>query len=325
MLSLPNFKQKQIIFAFVSRDEKLSFSNDNIIIKSNDGTIKYQSTCYRLFAVFIVGHVSITSGLLRNSEKFHFSIVLMTHSLRPYSTLNAYIKGNTLLISKQYKYQGLHIAIHLVKNKIENQILTLKNIKYKSDILKKKIQKIEKLKKKLNVPHIKSETILATEGICSKIYFKELFKDMDWIGRKPRTKINPINTLMDLGYTLLFHLVEGILNCYGFDLYKGVYHKDFFQRKSLVCDLVEPFRVIIDKKIKKAYSLKQIKETDFYQGQNKYILFHKKAEPYVKIFMEDLLKYKTDIFLYIQKYYRCFSREKSMEHYPNFYITNSSI
>ena len=70
MLSAPDFEQKQIVLALLSHEDKLSFKNDNIIIKSSDGKIKHQSTCYRLFALFIVGHVSVTSGLLQRAKKF---------------------------------------------------------------------------------------------------------------------------------------------------------------------------------------------------------------------------------------------------------------
>ena len=36
MLSLPDFKEKQIVFAFISHGEKLSFKNDNLIIKNDE-------------------------------------------------------------------------------------------------------------------------------------------------------------------------------------------------------------------------------------------------------------------------------------------------
>ena len=50
MLTLPDFKQKQIVFAFLSYGEKIRFSNDNLIILDEDGNIKHQSTCYKLLA-----------------------------------------------------------------------------------------------------------------------------------------------------------------------------------------------------------------------------------------------------------------------------------
>ena len=49
MLNANDFKKKQIVFLFTNEGDKLSFLNDNIIVKNKEGGIKYQSTCYRLF------------------------------------------------------------------------------------------------------------------------------------------------------------------------------------------------------------------------------------------------------------------------------------
>ena len=57
-----------------------------------------------------------------------------------------------------------------------------------------------------------------------------------------------------------FNCMDSLLRLYGFDTYKGFYHKLFFQRKSLACDVMEPFRCVIDKQILKAFNLGQIDE-----------------------------------------------------------------
>ena len=94
----------------------------------------------------------------------------------------------------------------------------------------------------------------------TKVYFRKL----KWERRMPRCKNDIPNLLLDIGYTYLFNFIESLLSIYGFDLYCGVHHTFFYQRKSLVCDLVEPFRCIIDQRIRKAYTLKQVNEDDFF-------------------------------------------------------------
>ena len=39
MINAPEFEKKQIIFAMLMDGEKISFSNDNIVIKKKDGSI----------------------------------------------------------------------------------------------------------------------------------------------------------------------------------------------------------------------------------------------------------------------------------------------
>ena len=111
-----------------------------------------------------------------------------------------------------------------------------------------------------------------------------------------------------------------MLNLYGFDLYQGVYHRCFYQRKSLVCDLVEPFRCIIDKEIKCAYGLKRMQEDDFRQQNGQYFLKIEKNKDYTRWLMQSILEQKENIFSYVQEYYRCFMRSKPIAEYPLFHI-----
>lgn len=320
MLSQPDFKEKQIILAFLSHGEKLSFKNDNIIIKNKNGEIKLQSTCYRLFSVFIVGHITVTSGLLQRAKKFGFSIVLMSHNLKPYVHWNVSAEGNVLLRQKQYAYNAADIAQRLVHNKIHNQIQTLKHIRNKHKKTKQDIQYLKEYQDSLMQKYVKLKRILGLEGMASKIYFQALFKDFKWKARRPRTKIDTTNCLLDIGYTLLFNFIESLTNLYGFDIYQGVYHKQFYKRKSLICDLVEPFRPLIDYRIRKAYKLNQINEKDFIFSQGQYILFGKKSLPYLGFFIETLIKNKQEMFHYIQSYYRSFIKDMPITSYPYFDI-----
>ena len=76
MLNANDFKKKQSLLLFTNRGDKISFSNDNIVIKDSSGKIKFQATCYRIFMICVVGNVSITSGLVQRSKKFGFSLCL---------------------------------------------------------------------------------------------------------------------------------------------------------------------------------------------------------------------------------------------------------
>ena len=324
MLSLPDFKEKQIILALLSHGDKLSFKNDNIIIIDENKNIKHQSTCYRLFSLFIVGHTSITTGLLARAKRFGFSIVLMSHSLKPYAYWNAPAEGNTLLRKRQYSYNSMDIALRLVQNKIENQKRALQKIRNKSEQIQEAIKSLSQYNDKLLVSDLSLKEILGLEGIASRIYFQAMFEDFTWQARRPRAKIDISNCLLDIGYTLLFNFMDGLLGLYGFDVYKGVYHKEFYQRKSLVCDLIEPFRPLIDYRLRKAYKLNQVKKDDFSVSQGQYSIFGKKSLPYLGFFIEELILNKEEIFKYVQSYYRNFIRNAEIDKYPYFLSDCSS-
>ncbi len=315
MLTLPDFVEKKIVIAFPKNGDKISFKNDNLLITDNFNHIKLQLSCYKLFALFIVGGFTLTSGLIERSKRFGFSIIFFTYSFKPYSGINFKMEGNTLLRKKQYTTEkSTEIAKCIIINKIENQRDILKKTRNPENaegliILNDNIMKLLR-------NDYDTYEIMGIEGIAAKVYFKRLFREFEWKGRQPRVKRDKINLLLDIGYTVLFNFIEAILNIYGFDIYKGNLHKEFYQRKSLVCDMVEPFRPIIDYRIRKGYNLGQFNNYNFSVNNQQYSLDWKDSADFVNIILSELMEHKSMIFLYIQSYYRWFMKEKSIIEFP---------
>lgn len=162
--------------------------------------------------------------------------------------------------------------------------------------------------------------VMGIEGNAARVYFSRVFDNVDWKGRKPRIKNDYVNVTLDIGYTMLFNIVDAILQVYGFDTYYGVFHKCFYMRKSLVCDLMEPIRTVVDYQVRKSINLGQCKENDFEVINNRWCLKYKSNPQYIQFLMNAILEYKDDIFLYIQQYYRFFMKRKSVSEIPVFII-----
>ena len=318
MMSTRDFEHKQIAFVFTTEGEKISFKNDNLIVSDTDGKIKHQSTCYRLFALFICGDYCVTTGLLERSQKFGFTIVFMTPNLRITAIMPSKAEGNVLLRKRQYEYKDSCIGAYIISNKIHNQCAVLKKKRNKSSDEKEAIKNLETYEKEVLKPGLSVAEIMGLEGMSAKLYFKTLFSEYDWKAREPRAKRDKINTLMDIGYTILFNFVNALLEMYGFDVYVGVLHTQFFHRKSLVCDLEEPFRPIVDRAIVKALNLGQINDKDFWKNQNQWILPWKNSKKYIGILLEAIMDYKSEIFIYLQSYYRALIRNKPITQFPVF-------
>jgi CRISPR-associated protein Cas1 len=317
MLTYPDYVEKSIVICNTNQKQKLSFLNDNIVIKDEDDKIILQNSCYRIFSLWIIGSITITSGVLERSKKFAFSIYLFNYSFKCYGVWASVTEGNFLLREKQYNFNGIHVARFLIKNKIGNQVIQLKSIRSKNSTQKNNIELLEKYITQINDCD-SIQSIMGIEGISSRLYFEAWFWESDWKGRKPRAKRDILNVLMDIGYTYLFNIVESMLNLYGFDLYKGVLHQNFYQRKSLVCDIVEPFRVIIDRQLMKAYNLKQIKEDDFILQKGQYVLKYDKSKTYTQWMVSSVLEHKGDIFIFVQQYYRWFIKNKIISDFPSY-------
>ncbi|MBQ4511137.1 MAG: type V CRISPR-associated endonuclease Cas1 [Clostridia bacterium] len=315
MMSINDFSYKQIVFLTTVDGEKLSFKNDNIVITDKYGKTIHQSTCYRLFAVFVVGHITITSGLIERAKKFGFSIVLLSTTFRMIGTICNSAEGNVLLRKKQYSYNELQAGKFIVENKIRNQISTLKKNRKKSEFTKETIQKLESYFRSVNNAD-GIQSIMGVEGSASRLYFVAHFDNIQWNSRKPRTKIDMVNTLMDIGYTILFSYIDAIVGLFGFDKYVGVLHRQFYMRKSLICDLVEPFRCLIDNQIKQSINLYQFKEEDFEIYNKKWCLKYCKSSQYASIFLKEINEHKIEIYTYVRDFYRAIMKGITKENFP---------
>ena len=317
MITAPDFHKKQVAVVFFNEGEKLCFTNDNLAVRTAEQKIKFQCSCYRLFIIYAIGHCSITSALIEKAQKFGFFIALMTPGFRLYAVIGAAKEANTLLKQKQYQYNDLGLAVHIVKNKISCQQMMLKRIRYKNENVINAISKMSFYIQQLDECSALQE-IIGYEGQAAKMYFKNYFNNINWKGRQPRVKHDIVNATLDIGYTLLFTFVDALLSAYGFDTYRGVLHRQFYMRKSLVCDIVEPFRTIVDQQVKKSLNLKQIQEKDFIIINGQYRLRWTVAPKYVEMLMNPILNQKDRIYEYIQSYYRSFMKGAPSHCFPIF-------
>lgn len=316
MLDINDFVKKQIVVYMPVEGDRISYRNDNMVISDKDGKIKYQYTCYRIFLLLVIGDTTITTGILRRAEKFGFSICFFSYSFRLYGTYGERMKGNTLLKKKQYSYEGMELGRMLIRNKVLNQKRALEKIKKKTPDIKDGLALLSGYLTELESKGIPHDKLLAIEGNAARVYFPRIFNTCRWVSRKPRIKADYVNSLLDIGYTLLFNFIDSVLCVFGFDTYKGVLHTCFYMRKSLVCDMMEPFRPIIDWRVRKGIALRQFKEEDFKVFKGQWQLNYKKSAAYSAIFIRDILENRRQIFLYIRTYYRAFMKEKEVEYYP---------
>jgi CRISPR-associated protein Cas1 len=246
-------------------------------------------------------------------------MVVMKPNFRPVFYYGNMAEANFLLRKKQFESTNgnIDIAKVLISNKANNQLRLLIKTREKSEIF-------EKAKSKINAGIMAIEQVqdfrelMGIEGVISKYFFQSYFHFAEWSQRLPRVKQDTLNATLDIGYTMLFNYIECMTRLFGFDPYMGVYHQLWFRRKSLICDLMEPFRCIIEHQIRKSLKYGTFKPSDFEKRKNAYYLKPEFKQVYVKVFFNAIIEHKSAIYKYIQQYYRCFMGRKSVTNYPNF-------
>ena len=321
MLQFPDFEEKQILFIESFDTKNISFANENLVIKEN-WNIKNKVSLYKIFAIFLVWETTLTSVLIRKFQDFWITLVLLKKNLLPYLVIWNETEGNFVLRKKQYEKteeEMLEIAKNIVLLKVNNQLSLLKNIRKKEWFIKKDIEKIKEII--LKIPSSESyENLLWYEGNIAKLFFKNYFWPIDWQRREPRTKRDIPNFLLDIGYTYLFHFIEALLRLYWFDNYYWVYHRTWYQRKSLALDLMEPFRCLVDREVLKAYNLWQVNPKDFKFQSWSYFLPWENSKKYSAIFLKMIMKNREEMFYFVKNYYKYFMKWR--HEFPKFSITS---
>ncbi len=82
-------------------------------------------------------------------------------------------------------------------------------------------------------------------------------------GRSRNPAKDEFNCLLNYGYGVLYSKIEKACIIAGLDPYIGFMHTDNYNKKSLVFDLIEPFRIYVDKTVVYLFSKRKVKEEYF--------------------------------------------------------------
>jgi CRISP-associated protein Cas1 len=220
--------------------------------------------------VIIVGNPTISCHVLRSlslkcvpllliSSRGKFSAVHMGHNLPASLTVR----------TLQYRYALCHphslldMGKWLILKKLNAQITLLKSFSTSPHRHWERIRDI--------LPLISgtfsTQTLMGYEGMSAAIYFQAIAEDLSpkwkFRGRNKRPPMDPVNALLSLSYTLAMGTVKKYLLIYHLDPAFPVLHALESGRDSLVLDLVEPLRPMIDRFVIDLVCNSQIKPSHF--------------------------------------------------------------
>lgn len=80
------------------------------------------------------------------------------------------------------------------------------------------------------------------EGHAAKVYFNALF------GKEfTRDATDEINTALNYGYTVIMAMFSREITSSGYLTQLGIFHDNQFNHYNLACDIMEPFRILVDR------------------------------------------------------------------------------
>lgn len=251
----------------ITRQSKISYKNRFLVVKQeNDEKYIHLSEIDTIIVDSI--SVSISAYLLKELADNKINIIFCDEKHNPFGEVVPYYsKHNTSkMIKEQIKWKVSDkdkIWAEIVKNKTMNQAVLLK--------------KTKSAKYKLILSYI-DEVVdgdkTNREGHAAKVYFNALFGN-DFV----RNSDDSINAALNYGYAILLSTINKEIVNNGYLTQLGIHHKNEFNEFNLTCDLMEPFRVVIDnfvyynqkRKFDTEYKLDIINilnKTFKYQGKN---------------------------------------------------------
>lgn len=84
------------------------------------------------------------------------------------------------------------------------------------------------------------------EGHAAKVYFNALF-GMSFT----RSADTPVNAALNYGYSLLLSSFSREIAANGYLTQLGIFHDNMFNHFNLSCDLMEPFRILVDRQVRR--------------------------------------------------------------------------
>lgn len=232
----------------VSRSSKLDYKLGYMVVRDSESTIRVHIS---EISVLIIENTasSVTTALLNELTKQKIKVVFCDEKRNPSSELvSCYGSHDTSAkVRKQIEWnpmakQAAWTAI--VREKIQKQCNNLRFFSLSGyELLEGYIEELE----------FNDET--NREGHAAKVYFNAMFgKDFS------RSDECPVNAMLDYGYGIILSCVNREIVCNGYITQLGLFHDNMFNQFNLGCDIMEPFRPVIDRKVKEYMPLKFDKE-----------------------------------------------------------------
>ena len=184
--------------------------------------------------------VSLTTSLLAELSRKKIKVIFCDEKRLPSSQLIPFYGSHdtSLKYKKQIQWTDE------MKKFIWSEIVAEK-IKQQAEFLDEKRREESKLLWKY-----KSEVLPGDEtnreGHAAKVYFNALF-GMEFL----RTQENTINAALNYGYSIILSMFAKEIVSQGYFTQLGIFHDNMFNELNLACDLMEPFRSLVDRQVYK--------------------------------------------------------------------------
>ncbi|MBN2434546.1 MAG: CRISPR-associated endonuclease Cas1 [Spirochaetes bacterium] len=248
------------------------------LVKNEDRV--FEVSAKKVQSIMITTSAFLSTDAVKLAMDNNIDIIFLDEYGNPYGRVWQSKLGSTTLIRRRqlefaFDARGLDLAKEWIIRKFNNQIEFLTQLKNTRPEKASKITEwisaiqdiLEKVSNLEGTIEEKRNSIMGYEGSAGRIYFEALSYIMPdrfkFEGRSRQPAVDEFNCLLNYGYGVLYSLVEKACIIGGLDPYVGFVHADNYNKKSLVFDLIEMFRILVDKTVVFLFSQRQVKKEYF--------------------------------------------------------------
>lgn len=217
---------------------KLDYKMDYLVVRKQDQVSRVHLSEIGLLMIESTA-VSLTAALLCELMKKKVKVIFCDEQHNPHSELLPYYGSHdtSIKLKKQIHWKDSikeTVWTEIIAEKIRKQAQHLAEKKYtaQADMLVQYGKELE------------AADATNREGHAAKVYFNALF-GMNFT----RSEGNSINAALNYGYGIILSCFNREIVASDYMTQLGLFHDNMFNQFNFASDLMEPFRVLVDRKV----------------------------------------------------------------------------
>ncbi|MCX7732440.1 MAG: CRISPR-associated endonuclease Cas1 [candidate division WOR-3 bacterium] len=256
-------------------------------VKTEDRVVEISAK--KVSSILIATSATVTTDALKLAIDNNIDVVFIREDGEPFARIWHSRFGSTTEIRRRQieianTDAGLELALSWVKQKLDNQLKLLERLRAtrtrKSAEITSYIEKLRTCRQSLEgitgTVEERRGTIMGIEGSAGRIYFEALSflmpEQFKFEGRSRNPAKDEFNALLNYAYGILYGRVERACVIAGLDPFVGILHTDNYNKKSLVFDIIENYRVWAEEVVVNLFAARKVLKEYFDRLHNGILL-----------------------------------------------------
>lgn len=235
--------------------------SEQFVIQTKEKKIRLSA--HKVESLIITSGAHLSTDAIQLAIANNIDIIFLSKEGDPYARIWQTRMGSTATIRRRQiewadQAEGMMVVREWLMKKLQEQQQFLRELQTRrpeSALFENPLETIsascERIKQMIGNVEEQRSSLMGLEGIAGKAYFACLGYLMPesyrFSTRSRRPAKDGFSAMLNYAYGILYSHVERACVCAGLDPFIGFLHTDNYGKKSLVFDMIEPFRIVAER------------------------------------------------------------------------------